>query len=248
MLKKERQAHIIRQLNVHNRVLSADLSQQLHVSEDTIRRDLHELAEEGQVIKVHGGALSPSYNHATPRQSVYAFEEKDAIARKALGLIREGMCVLTGGGTTVRALARLLPDDLAVTFFTISPQVALELIEHPAAEVILLGGPISRQNQICSGGEVVSRLHDLRVDLCLLGTTGIDAVVGLTESDWEVVQVKRAMMRAAQQTAILTIGEKLGSTHRMKLCPLTDVDWLITDLPLEATALRPYAQPGVSLV
>lgn len=248
MLKKERQAFIIRQLNVHNRVLSTDLSQQLSVSEDTIRRDLYELAEEGQVVKVHGGALSRSYNHATPRQSVYAYEEKDVIARKALGLIREGMSVLTGGGTTVRALARLLPDDLAVTFFTVSPQVALELIEHPAAEVILLGGPISRQNQVCTGGEVVSRLHDLRVDLCLMGTTGIDAAAGLSESDWEVVQVKRAMMRAAERTAVLSIGEKLGSKNRMKLCHVGDIDWLITNLDPTADALRPYALPGVTLL
>lgn len=248
MLKKERQAFIIRQLNVHNRVLSTDLSQQLSVSEDTIRRDLYELAEEGQVVKVHGGALSRSYNHATPRQNVYAYEEKDVIARKALGLIREGMSVLTGGGTTVRALARLLPDDLAVTFFTISPQVALELIEHPAAEVILLGGPISRQNQVCTGGEVVSRLHDLRVDLCLMGTTGIDASAGLSESDWEVVQVKRAMMRAAERTAVLSIGEKLGSKNRMKLCHVGDIDWLITNLDPTADALRPYTQLGVTLL
>jgi DeoR/GlpR family transcriptional regulator of sugar metabolism len=62
MLKKERQAYIIQQINVHNKVLSSDLSVQLDVSEDTVRRDLQELAEEGKLIKVHGGALSKSFH------------------------------------------------------------------------------------------------------------------------------------------------------------------------------------------
>ena len=65
MLKKERQAFILHQINLHNRVLSANLCQEINVSEDTIRRDLQELAEEGKIIKVHGGALSHSFNHTS---------------------------------------------------------------------------------------------------------------------------------------------------------------------------------------
>ncbi len=247
LLKKERHAFILRRANLHNRVLSADLSQQLGVSEDTVRRDLNELAEEGHLTKVHGGALARSYSHTATRQEVYAYEAKEAIARKTLGLLKEGMYVLTGGGTTVRALAKLIPDDLRVTFLTISPQVALELIEHPAAEVILLGGPISRQTQISTGGEVINRLADIRVDLCLMGTTGIDPAAGLTESDWEVVQVKKAMMRAADRVAVLTISEKLGSAYRMKLCPLSDIDLLITELDPADEALATYAKAGVEV-
>ena len=62
MLKKERQAHILHRVNVHNRVLSIDLCNEMQVSEDTIRRDLNELADQGRIIKVHGGALSNSFH------------------------------------------------------------------------------------------------------------------------------------------------------------------------------------------
>ncbi|MBO9640721.1 MAG: DeoR/GlpR transcriptional regulator, partial [Siphonobacter aquaeclarae] len=72
MLKPERQSLILHQLNIHNRVLSSDLSQQLKVSEDTIRRDLNELADLGKLVKVHGGALSKSYGHTTVRSEIYA--------------------------------------------------------------------------------------------------------------------------------------------------------------------------------
>ena len=76
MLKKERQAYIIQQINVHNKVLSSDLSAQLDVSEDTVRRDLQELSEEGKLIKVHGGALSKSFHFTLETNTIYSLPEK----------------------------------------------------------------------------------------------------------------------------------------------------------------------------
>ena len=120
MLKEERQAYIIHQINLHNKVLSTDLSIQLNVSEDTIRRDLNELAENGKVIKVYGGALSKSFQFPFQEGNVYAKEAKKEIASKALSLIQSGMTILIGGGTTMIELARLIPADLQCTFFTIN--------------------------------------------------------------------------------------------------------------------------------
>ncbi|WP_232793781.1 DeoR/GlpR family DNA-binding transcription regulator [Siphonobacter sp. SORGH_AS_0500] len=248
MLKAERHSFILHQLNIYNRILSSDLSQKLNVSEDTIRRDLNELADSGQLIKVHGGALSRSYGHIATRSEVYATNQKDIIAQKTLSLIREGMFLLLGGGTTVRSLVRMIPSHLRLTIFTISPVIALELIENPNLEVYLLGGRVTAENQICSGGEVIHRLSEIRVDLLILGTTGIDAVQGLTESDMEVVQVKKAMMKSADQVAILTISEKLGTSHRMKLCDLGSIQTLITELEPQDASLQMYAKAGLTLL
>ena len=150
MLKEERQAYIIHQINIHNKVLSSDLSVQLNVSEDTIRRDLNELAESGQVLKVYGGALSKSFHYPFQDNQVYAKEAKKEIASKAISLIQSGMTVLVGGGTSMIELARLMPKDIQCTFFTISPLVALELAEKENLEVILLGGHLSRNTNIVS--------------------------------------------------------------------------------------------------
>ncbi|MFN8354760.1 MAG: DeoR/GlpR family DNA-binding transcription regulator [Spirosomataceae bacterium] len=248
LLKKERQAFIMKQINLHNRVISADLSVQLNVSEDTIRRDLNELAEEGKITKVHGGALSKSYIQPTTTVDVYAHEAKEVIAQKAVSLLRNGMCVLTGGGTTIRSLTKMIPEELRMTFFTISPQTALDLIAFPNLEVILIGGQVSPQTQICMGGETIHRLSEIRVDLCLMGTNGIDASAGLTEQEWEVAQVKKAMMKAAEKTATLSISEKFGSMYRMKYCNIHDLDYLITELPPEDMALAPYRKNGLHLL
>ncbi|MFI5134179.1 MAG: DeoR family transcriptional regulator, partial [Chitinophagales bacterium] len=119
MLKKERQAYILHQVNLHNRVLSSSLSHEVNVSEDTIRRDLYELAEEGKVIKVHGGALSHSFNDVHfPTNGVYSQNNKKKIAQKAISLISNGMFVLTSGGTTILELARSLPPQLRATFIS----------------------------------------------------------------------------------------------------------------------------------
>src|SRR5687768_7029250 len=119
MLKKERQAYILHQVNLHNKVLSNTLSSAISVSEDTIRRDLHELSENGKLVKIHGGALSQSFSKTSyPSDITYAHTDKRIIAEKAVRLIKDGMFVLTGGGTTIIELARALPYSLSATFIS----------------------------------------------------------------------------------------------------------------------------------
>lgn len=240
MLKEERQAFIIHQINLHNKVLSSDLSVQLNVSEDTIRRDLNELAENGKVLKVYGGALSKSFQFPFQDGNVYAKEAKKEIAKKTSTLISNGMTVLVGGGTTLIELARTIPDHLQCTFFTISPLVALELAEKPNLEVILVGGKLSRNTNIVSGAQVANELADLKVDLCLLGTNSLSVEDGVTDSDWEVVQIKRAMIKCSKKVAILSIAEKLNSVQKMKVVPLRDISYLITDINPSDVSLKEF--------
>ncbi|MCI0921454.1 DeoR/GlpR family DNA-binding transcription regulator [Sphingobacterium rhinopitheci] len=241
MLKEERQAYIIHQINLHNKVLSTDLSIQLNVSEDTIRRDLNELAENGKVIKVYGGALSKSFQFPFQEGNVYAKDAKKEIASKALTLIQNGMTILIGGGTTMIELARLIPSDLQCTFFTISPLVALELAEKENIEVNLLGGKLSRNTNIVTGAQVINELSDIKVDLCLLGTNSLSIEDGITDSDWEVVQIKRAMIKCSKNLAILSIAEKLNSNQKMRVAPLKEVNYLITELKNTDKILKDFA-------
>lgn len=247
MLKRERQAFIMKQVNLHNRVLSADLGMMLNVSEDTIRRDLNELAEIGELVKVHGGALSKSYHYDYAPNTTYALPEKTIIAQKAATLIEDGMYVMLGGGTTVRELVRILPHKLKATFFTISLTTALQLCDHPNIEVIFLGGTLVKNSQISVGGEVISRLNEISADLCILGTNSINTE-GITDSDLEAVQVKKAMIRAAKRTAVVTISEKLGSSQRLRVCGLSDIDYLITELISDGPELTDYWPSGITIL
>lgn len=248
MLKKERQAFILRQVSLHNSVLSADLSNSINVSEDTIRRDLNELAEEGKIIKVHGGALSKSFNNFFLRSDVYNVDSKKLVAEKAVSLIKDGMFILTGGGTTIVEMARSLPEGLKATFFTGSIPAAFEYSQHPHIEVIFIGDKISKRSQIAVGGEAISKIRNIKADLCFLGINAIDLEHGITDNDWEIAQMKKAMIESSAQTVVMTISEKLNTAQRIRVCELDDIGILITELAPENSILDPFRNKGVTIL
>lgn len=240
MLKKERHDLIMRQINLHNRVLTSDLVQLLNVSEDTIRRDLQELFDLNQLYKVHGGALSKSYQSTFDDSEVYAREAKIVIAKKTIPVLKDGMVILTGGGTTVLELVKRLPQSLQATFFTISPLVAIELAKYPKIEVILIGGLFSLNSQVTYGGNAINQLSEINADLCLLGTSAIDAKEGLTDTDWEINHLKKTMLKSSRKSAILCISEKLNTALRLKVAPLENIDYLVTELNATDQKLADY--------
>lgn len=228
MLQQERQNIILNQLHIHHKVVTTDLCKLLKVSLDTVRRDLTELERGGKVVKVHGGAISTSYQTPFQQPNVYKKEEKKIIGRKALSILKEGMIILGGGGTIMLELARLMPKNFRATFFTVSPLVALELTQRSSINVILLGGSLRRDSYICTGAAVITQLADIRADICLLGTNGLTAKA-VSERDWEVAQVKKAMLKSSARTALLSLSEIFGIEQKMQVCKFSEIDYLITE-------------------
>jgi DeoR/GlpR family transcriptional regulator of sugar metabolism len=249
MLKKERQAYILHQINLHNKVLSSSLCEEIQVSEDTIRRDLQELADEGKLIKVHGGALSQSFStvHFT-QSSVYSQNHKKRIAQKAVGLIKNGMFILTSGGTTIMEMARSLPPQLKATFISGSIPAILEYMHHPNIEVILVGDKISKNSKITIGSEAIAKIKQVKADLCFLGTSAIDLQHGITDNDWDVVQLKKAMIESSLKVICLTIAEKVNTVQPIHICKLEDIDTIITELSPDDPLLKPYKDAGVEVL
>jgi DeoR/GlpR family transcriptional regulator of sugar metabolism len=248
MLKKERQAFILQQLNVHNKVISADLCVQLGVSEDTVRRDLQELADEGALLKVHGGALSKSFHFRLQSDPVYHESEKRNIADKACTLISDGMIVLLSGGTTIRQLVNALPPSLNATFITTSIPIALELLNHPGSEVIFIGNKLDKNTQTSIGGEVTKKLAGIRADICFLGTNSIDVKAGITDSEWEIIEMKQSMIASADVLVSMAISEKLNVAQRLQVCRIEEVDYLITELDKTNPILEPYHKAGIKIL
>jgi len=248
MLKKERQEFILREINLHNRVLTSDLCEVINVSEDTIRRDLSELAEMGDIIKVHGGALSKSFHVSFQTNGVYSQDNKKMIAQKAVTLIRDGMFILTTGGTTILELAKALPQHLRATFFTGSLPAAMEYIHHPNIEVIFIGDRISKNSKITVGGDAITKIKQINADICFLGINAIDAEHGLTDNDWDVVQVKKAMIQSSKRVVALTIAEKINTQQKLKIGDLDLLDIMITELDPGEKVFDAYKEKGVEIL
>src|SRR5579859_5323127 len=128
MLTSQRKEYLLDLLRKTGQIVAKSVSQELGLSEDTIRRDLRDLAAEGRLQRVHGGALpaSPAVASLEIREQV-SIDGKAAIGRAAAGMIRPGQLVMLDGGTTAIQIARHLPADLAATIVTHSPAVAMEL-------------------------------------------------------------------------------------------------------------------------
>ena len=231
MLKEERHQFILNEVRIHNKILLTDIADLLKVSVDTVRRDIKELHNTDQLKKVHGGAVSLGFNTYSPvGKKVYSLEKKSQIAEKAITLIKEGQVILLSGGTTNLEVARRLPSKMKLTCFTPSLPIAVQLLTKPNVEVIFIGGRLSKDSQITIGGSAINMLSEIKVDICFLGTNSIHPIQGLTEFDWEIVQMKKAMIHSSRKVVSPCISEKIGSLQRYKICGAEDVDVLITEL------------------
>jgi len=249
MLKEERHQTILTQVELHNRVLLTDIADILDVSIDTVSRDVKELDQESKLRKVHGGAISLGFTTNSARNNnIYALSQKITIAEKAASLLKNGGVIFIDGGTTCLELARIIPTDKRLTCFTLSLPVAMELNNKPNVEVIFIGGKISKEAQIAIGASATASLSEIKVDYSFIGTGYVDASFGLTEFDWDIVQVKKAVIKASKKTVLLCISEKLNSQHRYKTCDINAINTMITELDSESDQLNLFRNHDIRLI
>ena len=189
-----------------------------------------------------------SATYIFPSNGVYSQTQKKKIAQKAISLISNGMFVLTSGGTTILEMARSLPPQLKATFISGSIPAILEYMHHPNIEVILIGDKISKNSKITIGQEAINKIRQMRADLCFLGTNAIDMQHGITENDWDVVQLKKAMIESSQKVVCLSIAEKVNTFQPIQIAGLNKIDILITELPPDDPILKPYADAGIKVL
>jgi DeoR/GlpR family transcriptional regulator of sugar metabolism len=231
---RERQAEILARLDREGRVVSATLAEQLDVSIDSIRRDLHELELLGALQRVHGGAVRPLVGK--PHYLDRAEDDepgREALAARAAGLIADDQLVALGGGTTAVALARALRPDLRATVVTSSLDVALALRDHAGVAVDVLGGRLDRASQTLTGIGAVDQLRGVRPDLCFVSPCWLDAEHGVTLRDRAEAEVMRAMLGRARRLVALATGAKLHATGPYVVADTDRLDVLVTDAPAD---------------
>jgi DeoR/GlpR family transcriptional regulator of sugar metabolism len=249
MLTAERRQFIIEILHRDKKVLSSELSNELKVSEDTIRRDLRELAEAGLLQRVHGGALltSPATASYADRQK-QAPKEKEAIAKAAAKLVRPGQVVILDGGTTTLQVAHHLPLDLVATVVTNSPPIALALAEHPQIETIVLGGKLDRQALVNVGVTAIDTLRSIRADICMLGVCSLHPEIGISVANLDEAHVKRAMIASAAETIGLATEAKLDTAANYVVDTIQALAYLVTAPSVDRDRLSTYAALGITIV
>lgn len=249
MLSSERREAILRALGQDGRVLASELSDRFGVSEDTVRRDLRELAEEGLLRRVYGGAVPRSpVSPAFSRRMTEFLPAKSAIGEAAARFIQDGQVVFFDGGTTPLEVATHLPLDLRLTVVTHSLPVASALAEHPNAHVIVLGGILLKDALAMVGSTTVEAYRQIRADLCVLGIASIHPELGVGVINQEEAEVKRAMVASAAEVMVVASGEKLNTSAPFLVCPVSTVTRLVTDPSVPDEALHAYREAAVEVV
>jgi DeoR/GlpR family transcriptional regulator of sugar metabolism len=248
MLKEERLRWILGRLEADKKVLLSTLSNELDVSEDTVRRDIRELSDQGLLKMVRGGAVphAPGPRHFTERIHV-ASKDKHEIARKAVNLLHDGQVVIFDGGTSTLAVASILPRELKITVVTNSFPVASMLENHENAEVLFAGGRLYKDSFVTIGFDTIRFFQNIRADICFLGICSIHLQLGITSQSYEEAEVKKTMVSSSSQVVALTTVDKIDTAEPYYICSATALNAIISTTPGHEK-LMPFNAAGISVL
>ena len=246
-LPRERQDRIIERLRRHGRVIAADLAVEFRVSEDSIRRDLRDLAARSLCKRVYGGALLMTRAPPIAERRREDVERKRALAVVAATLVSPRQILFIDAGSTNSAIAAALPEGQDLTVVTNAPDVALAVIGRPGFEVLTIGGRIDPKIGGAIGSMALRQIQGIRADLCFPGVCAADAQTGLWTFDAEEVVLKQTMIEASGETVLVATREKLIRAATHHTAPVESITHLVAERTTDAAILDAWRAAGSSV-
>lgn len=251
MLPEQRKRRLLELVSENGGADVGYLATLLDVSPATIRRDLQFLESHGHLRRTHGGAVLPHVStafepHHREKSGRY-LEHKRAIARAAAESVSSGEVVVLDSGSTTLALAHELKRKRDLTVITSDLNIAMELCDTPAFNVIVLGGKVRPALYSVVGPTVEQTLLNLNANHSFLGADAVSLKAGLTNATLEEAPIKRLMMLCGQRSVLLADYSKFGKVSLAKVTDLTDFDEVITDWELDSKVGEHYRDAGVNL-
>jgi DeoR/GlpR family transcriptional regulator of sugar metabolism len=249
ILAAERQQQILERLDRDGRVLAVSLAEAFAISEDTIRRDLRDLAGRGLCRRVYGGALpiSPASSSAQIRAGE-ATDRKAALGQALAALIVPDSLLFVDSGSTNLAAVKAFPDDLRLTVATHDPAIAAALLAKRQVTLWLIGGRVDARIGAALGGRTLADVEALRPELALLGVCALDPVAGITAFDPEDAEIKRAILRNSARAAAAILNEKLETSASFALGPAEMLESVVLEADAPESVARAFAERGMTVL
>jgi len=231
MLNLHRIEYILAQLAQHHRVSVSDLSQDLQVSSETIRRDLKSLEDNGKLLRVHGAAVATAAVNDKPieQRSRENADKKNAIARLASKMIVDQTTVFLDTGTTTLCLARKLAGFSNIKLYTNSLKVALAAKEHHGVTIFLTPGRLRPVEQDLVGSDTISYIQKFRFNIAFMGCAAIDLDYGCMDFEEDEAHIRRTLIKHSRLSVILADSSKFGKAANVQTAPFSELDRIITD-------------------
>jgi len=249
MVKEKRLKYILEKLHNNEEVGFSALSIDLNVSEDTIRRDIDALANNGLLLKIRGGAIPRSHNPLTFKDRIGQWQDdKEVIAVKAQTLIKSGQTVFLDGGTSVYTLVSLLPTNIKLTVITNNTAIIPILSAYPGIELIILGGKYLKESETVAGFQAIKMVENFQADLYIMGVCALDVTKGVTASFMEEAELKQAMLRQSGMTVALSTFDKLETFEPFWVCPIGSLEYIVTEMDGQHEKFDPFKKAGVRIL
>lgn len=229
----------------------ATLSDELDVSEVTIRKDMRFLEERKLLVRTHGGAvLLDQYVYDLPFEEKAArhSEEKKMIGEAAAKLIEDGDTLILDSGSTTLQIVRNLRNKKDLTVATASIHIALELLRIPGVEVLMLGGSVRSTSASVVGSYADQMLRDHAFLKLFLAGDGFDVDYGLTTTNSMEAHLNRIMIQAAQQTVAVVDSSKLGRRGLSRICGIEDINTVVIDSGIPDENVHRLEDLGIRVV
>lgn len=249
-MKLDRRMQIIDMVTKQRTVKNAELMQKFDISIETVRRDLEYLESQGYLRRVYGGAVANVSLGSEPEyssRSKVREGEKNAVAVAAAKLICPEESIYLGVGTTVQAMVQHITGLTNITVFTNALRTAVELSEIPGCNVILPGGNLRSKELTLSGFPAEQNFSFFNVDKAFIGIGGITAD-GVTDFHTGEAQIHRQLIKNAGKAIVVTDSSKLGIRAMNNVCPLTDIDIVITDSKAPKQLVKDIENQGVKVI
>lgn len=242
-----RRQRILELLTQNGKVLVSELSALFGATPATIRSDLDALEQAGELERVQGGAICRVRLQPSAAQVAH-LAEKQAIAAEVARRIPNGATLFLNAGTTTREIAAALRKHRNLNVVTNSIVVATELSGHPTFRVLLLGGELNVQYAFTCGGDAQEQLQKYQADFVILSIDGVCAESGVTTYHADEAIITRMMIEHAKHTIVAADHSKLGRVGFSLICPLIQVDTLITDGACDPALATQFQETGVNIV
>jgi len=246
----ERQQRILMLARQHGRVDVTELAGLLAISIETVRRDLRRLEAHGVLRRTHGGAYPVENAGFETKLSarVNRVDEKQRIARAAIGCLSDESSVFVDEGFTPQLVAESLPADRGFTVLTSSVPLAAAISARTDITVILLGGRVRPNTLATVGSATTGMLGRYVIDLAFLGANGISLTHGLTTPDPAVADVKAQAIRSSRRRVLVGVHSKFGISSFCRFGDLKDIETIVTDEGLPLSEARRYAKRGPHVI
>jgi DeoR family galactitol utilization operon repressor len=240
----EREKIILDRLSTDGSVSVGALAQDLGLSEVTIRMDLKGLEDKGWINRIWGGAAAAIHRNILERQRVFP-EQKNAIARAAAQLVRDGDVIMIEAGTTTSLVTRFLADKRDVHIVTNSMLVFSYARLYPHLQITMTGGEFRRHTESLVGPIALETIGRLNVRLAFVGTDGFSLERGMTTHLMEGAEIVKAMKAHAETTVLVADSSKYGKVGFASVLPLSAIDLILTDWDLSRQAETELAEAGI---